>query len=81
VGRKREQERVAVGRSVRRLLGAERAAGAAAVFNDHLLAQGIAQPALHDAGDDVGAAARRVRNDEAYRLAGPVLRAGRHRGQ
>ena len=59
-----ERQRVAVGRRLGRGVGADRAAGARPVLDDHGLAEPLAQPLRHDAGDDVGRAARREADDE-----------------
>ena len=58
------QERVAVGRRLGRRLGADHAAGAAAVLDDELLAEGLAELVGPGPGDDVGGAAGRERHDD-----------------
>src|SRR5207244_64853 len=54
--------------------GAYRAAGASAVLDDDRLSERLRQAILHDARDDIGPSARRVRDDEVHRLCGPLLR-------
>src|SRR4029079_12733005 len=63
-----DREGVAVGRGFHADLRAERAAGAGAVLHDDLLLQRLGQLLRGDARDEVGAAARRERRDEADRL-------------
>ncbi len=77
VRRQREQDRVAVGRRFRDDVGAEIAGGAAAVVDDDRLAELRRQRLDDDARNDVGAAARRIRDDELDRPGGIVLRDGR----
>ena len=74
--RRRDQhDGVAVGRRPRRRLGADVAAGAAAVLGHHRLAEARRQPLGDQPAEDVGAAAGRERQDEADRARGPgVLR-------
>jgi hypothetical protein len=61
-------QRVAVGVCTRSELGAQRAAGAAAVIDDHLLPQPLRKALTHQARNDVGRAARWKRDDQADRL-------------
>ena len=68
------EERVAVGRRLRRELGADRAAGAAAVVDDDLLAEALAHLRRDAARDDVDRAAGRERHDETDGFAGVVGR-------
>ena len=74
-----DRQRVPVGRRVRRDFRADDAAGAAAVVDDDLLAQVLAQVRGDHAPDHVVAAAGRERNDEPHRLHRIVLR--RRRGR
>ena len=71
--------RVAVRRGVRRQLGADHAAGAGAVVDDHLLAELVAHLLRDDAADHVVAAAGRERNDQPDRPVG-IIRLRRGRG-
>jgi hypothetical protein len=71
-----EAERIAVWIGAGDLLGAEAAAGADAVFHDELLAQAHRELLRDQAGDGVGAAARRERHDEADRPLRPARIAG-----
>ena len=66
-GRVREPHGVAVGLGTGDRLAAERGAGADAVVDDDLLAKPLREALAHDPGDDVGAAARLERNDQADR--------------
>jgi hypothetical protein len=68
------RERIAVGRALRRRLGADRAARAAAVLDDDRLSEAFGESLLDDAGDDVRSAAGRVGHDETDRLRRVVLR-------
>ena len=52
-----EQQRVAVGRRLRDVGGADQAARAAAILDDHRLAEQFAEPRRDHAGDHVDAAA------------------------
>ena len=58
------QQRVAVRRGLGHRLGADVAAGPAAVVGDHLLTQRLAQALRDDAADDIGGATRRIGNDQ-----------------
>jgi hypothetical protein len=68
-----EQEGVAVGRSLRRRLRADHAAGAAAVLDDELLAEGLGQLLRPGTADEVGGSPRRVGQDQLDRLVRPAL--------
>jgi hypothetical protein len=59
-GQRAHQQAVAIGRRARDRLGADVAAGAAAVVDDDLLAELPAQFEGDDAADDVGRAVRRI---------------------
>ena len=63
----RDQQRVAVVRRARHLLGADHLSGAGPVLDHELLAHGLRQPLGQDARADVGAAAGLGRNDDAHR--------------
>ena len=74
-GRQRhDQERVAVLRRVGDDLGANHAAGAAAIVDDDLLAEPLAEMLRDDAGDDVVDAAGRKRHDQPHRPVRVILR-------
>ena len=73
----REQERVAVGCGLGGRLGADDAARPAAVLDDELLAEGLAQLVGPGPADEVRGAARRVGEDELDR---PLRPADRLRG-
>ena len=77
----RQQEGVAVGRRLGGGLGADHAAGTAAVLDDELLAEGLAQLFRPGPADQVGGAARRIGQDELDGLVGPALRLGRGRSR
>src|SRR3954466_15531772 len=62
-----DEQRVAVGRALRRRLGADGGAGAGLVFDDHRLAQAQRKLFPDRARDDIDAAPRRERRDEADR--------------
>jgi len=68
-----EQQRVAVGRGLRHLLGADVAARAGAVLDDHLLAEADAERLGHHARAVVGDAAGGERHHDAHRLRGILL--------
>jgi hypothetical protein len=72
-----EQERVTVGGRLRHGRGAEHAARAPAILDDHRLPQLLAQPRRDDAGDHVDAAAGDERHNDLDRLIGIVLSSGR----
>ena len=82
-------QRVAIGRRLRRGGGADRAGGAGAVLDHQLLAEVLPGPGLHDPGDGIGDAAGAVGADQPHRAVGEVadalgadpLRQGRHRQQ
>jgi hypothetical protein len=73
-----EEQRVAVGRRFRHRLGADVAAGAAAVLDDDRFAPGLLQLLGEQPPQAVGRAARREGHHQAQRFRGKVLRAGRH---
>jgi len=80
-GRAQEQ-RVAVGRRLRRDFGADDARGARAIVHDYLLAERVADRFRQDACIDVGAPTRRKRHDEPDRSFGiAIRRRDRGRGQ
>ena len=61
---RRRQQRVAVGRRIRHELRRKQAAGAGTIVDDHRLLQILAQVFREHAGEDIGAAAGRVTDDE-----------------
>ena len=75
----REKDRIAVGRGLRRDIRADIAAGSAAVLDDDRLSEHRRERIDDDARDDIGAAGRRIGNDEADRLVGIILRVLRER--
>ena len=78
------QDGVAIRRRMGRKLGADDAAGAGAIINDHLLAEPIAHLLRDGAADDVVAAAGRERDDQPDRAIGIILLrrgGGRERNQ
>ena len=62
------QQRVTVGRRLRRELGTDVGAGARPVVEDNLLGKALGQLAAEDARQRVGTPARRERQDEADRF-------------
>ncbi len=76
-----DQERVAVGRRLGGEVGADDTAGAAAVIDEDLLAQSLAELIGDDAADHVVAAAGRERDDHADRAARIVVRGRCRRGE
>ena len=70
----RVQERIAVGRALRRRLGADRAAGTAAVLDDDSLPERLRELRLQDARGDVDRAPRREGHDESNRSCRVLLR-------
>ena len=76
-----EQERIAVGRRLDRGVDADRAAGAGAVLDEHLLAEPARDVFAGEPRDEVEPAAGRERHDEAHRPVRPVLRARDMRGE
>jgi len=76
-----EEQRVAVGRGARDRLGADVAARARAVLDDHRLAELGLELRLQDAGDEVDQAAGRIRHDNGDRPRGKALRGGAERGE
>src|SRR5204863_2928197 len=75
-----EAERVAVLVGAGDGLVAERAGGPRPVFDHHRLTELLLQRLADDAADDVGAAARPERNDDAYGPLRPVIAARGTRG-
>ncbi len=69
----RQEKVVAVGRRLRCRLGADHAAGAAAVLDHELLAEGLAEFVGPGTPDRVGGAARRIGQDDLDRALGPAL--------
>ncbi len=76
VGARVEEDRVAIGLGGRHRIGADRAAGAAAVLDDEAAAGQGRELLEEDAADRVGAAAGRIGHDDAHRAGGPGLGAG-----
>ena len=77
------EQGVAVGLGRRDVGGAERAAGARPVLDDHRLAPALRQPVGQDARDHVGPAGRRRRDDDphgAVRVVGGFVLLLRERG-
>jgi hypothetical protein len=73
-----QPDRIAVGLGARDRLGPDIAAAAYAVLDEQLLAQALAKLLRQEAGDNVGAAPRRERHDQADRPFRPAcLRARR----
>ena len=72
-----DQQRVAIGRSGGDRLGADHAAGAAAIVHEHLVAELLGELVRDQPPDHVVAAAGRERNDQPHRLVGIVGRRGR----
>ena len=72
-----EQQRVAVGRRLRGLVDADRAAGAADILDDELLAERLAHRWHEHAGQRVGRTAGRERHDHGDGLGGIGLRHAR----
>jgi len=77
VCRRDKQKRVAVGCRLGGEVGADDAAGAAAVIDEDLLAEPFAELVGDDAADHVVAAAGRERDDHADRAARIIVRGGR----
>ena len=77
--RRAHQQRVAVGGALRDDVGADVAARAGPIVDQHLLREALGELLRDRARDDVGAAARRESDDEANRLGGVGLRRGRVR--
>ncbi len=77
--RRRQQQRVAVGRRLGDEVGADDAAGTRPVFDHERLLQRFLELRRHQPGHQVGDAAGGKRGDDFDRLAGPGLRAGRGR--
>jgi len=67
VCRNDQKERMAVGGRTRDRLGADVARSARSVLNDEWLAEALGQPLTDQARDDVGRAAGRKADDDAYR--------------
>jgi hypothetical protein len=74
--RRDQRERIAVGRRAHARFVADRAARAAAVLDDHLLADALADLLSDDARDQVRPAARRRAHDDADRPRRILLRPG-----
>jgi hypothetical protein len=74
-----DQQGVAVRRGLRRHAGADDGAGSAAVVHDDRHPEALRHFRRDHARDHVGAAARRERNDEPYRLG--RIRGGCRRGR
>ena len=68
VAQRRNRPGVTVGRGARRELGADDAGGTGAVLDDHLLAVLRREFRSDHPRDDIDAAARRERHDDAHRL-------------
>jgi hypothetical protein len=66
------QDRVTVRRGLRDRFLADRAAGAAAIFDGELLAEILAEPGIDDARGGVGAACRWIRDHHPYRTRRPI---------
>jgi hypothetical protein len=66
--RVREEQRVAVRRCLGHESSTERRARATPVFDDHWLTQRLVELLGQHAADEIGAAARRSRTDDAYGL-------------
>ena len=71
--REREEQRVAVGRALGDVVGADDARARRPVLHHEALPQALAQVLRQDAADDVGAAAGREGDDHAHRARGIVL--------
>src|SRR2546422_6335407 len=78
VGRRRDEERVAVGCALRDEIGADVASGAGLVLDDHRLSQGFREARAQGARGEIGDPARRKRDDEPDRLR-RILREGGER--
>jgi hypothetical protein len=65
-----------LGGGLGRLVDADRAATAADILDDELLAERLAHALAQDTGQSVGRTARRERHDHGNRLAGIGLRHG-----
>ena len=76
-----DRDGVAVGRGLGDHVGAERAAGAAAVVDHDLLLEDFLQLLPDHAGDQVVRPAGRERHDQPDRLRRKLLRGGRDRTQ
>ena len=76
VAERGHQQGVAIRRGARRDLGADHAAGAGAVLDNHPLAPQLAKLLPDHAGHDVGAAAGREGHDDAHQAIREALRAG-----
>jgi hypothetical protein len=83
VAERSQEQGGAVGSRPGGRLGADHAARARAVVDDHLLAPGAGQPGREQARDDVGAPARREGDHDADRLRGELCprRLGEQRGE
>src|SRR5262249_27228571 len=76
-GGRSNHERIAVGRALRRVLGADRAGGAGAGLDEERLLQDLREPLCHPARSQVMPTPRRVRDDHMHGFRGPVLREDR----
>ena len=74
VGHAAEQQRVAIRRGTRHQLGADISAAAGAVFDNHLLADGLGEFCRYRARNEIDAAAGHVGRDDADRAGGIALR-------
>src|SRR5947207_1435300 len=72
VGRRRDEQRVAVGRALRDEVGADIAAGAGLVLDDDRLSQGFRKARAQSTRGEIGDTARRESDDEPDRLGGIV---------
>jgi len=66
-----QQKSVAIGGRHRHRLGADGARGTAAVVDHEGMAEGLAQPVGPGPADDVGGAARGIRQDQLHRFVRP----------
>jgi hypothetical protein len=71
--KRRDQQRVAIGRSLCRCPRADIAVGARTILHDELLAQRIGESGRHRARENVGADAGREWQDHRHRTRGPGI--------